>query len=69
MDKKVISIFLLLIILISMATTYVVFNQADTKESRDDKLTDSSISDGDLNSEIDNIFLEENDEIEIGEMV
>ena len=69
MNKKVLSIFLLLVILISMAATYVVFNQAVTEESEDDTSMGSSISDGDLNSEIDNSFLEEDDEIEIGEMV
>jgi len=69
MDKKVLSIFIILVILISLAAAYIILNPVDIVEEQDDNFSDGDISDDDLNSEIDNVFLEENDEIEIGEMI
>jgi len=69
MDKKILSLSLILILLILLTATYVVINQPSLDEDTDDGVFDTSITDEDLNSEIGNSFLEEDDEIEIGEMV
>jgi type II secretory pathway component PulC len=68
MDKKIISIFLLLIIFVSIAVTYSYFNQSITKEKQYDGSIET-IDEEDIVNEIDNIFLEEDDEIELGEMI
>ena len=68
MNKKIISIFFLLIVFISVALTYVYLSQP----ASDEKEYDGSAEDidyTDISKEIDNQFLEENDEIEIGEMI
>jgi uncharacterized alpha/beta hydrolase family protein len=68
MNKKITSIFLLLIICLSIAVLYSYFNQTP----KDDKEVNDSIvtyDDNDFGNEIDTIFIEEDDEIEIGEMV
>ncbi|MCK4332936.1 MAG: hypothetical protein KAV40_05090 [Thermoplasmatales archaeon] len=68
MDKKIISIFFLLIIFVSIAVTYSYFNQSITKEKQYDSSIET-IDEEDIVNEIDNIFIEEDDEIEIGEMI
>jgi CHASE3 domain sensor protein len=68
MDKKIISIFFLLIIFVSIAVAYSYFNQSITKEKQYDGSIET-IDEEDIVNEIDNIFLEEDDEIEIGEMI
>ncbi|UCD13276.1 MAG: hypothetical protein JSW60_06880 [Thermoplasmatales archaeon] len=68
MDKKIISIFLLLIIFVSIAVSYSYLNQPATRENQYDSSIET-VDEEDLVNEIDNIFLEEDDEIEIGEMV
>ncbi len=68
MDKKLISIFFLFIILVSVMVMYSYFNQSTTEEKQYDGSTET-INDEDIVNEIDEIFLGEDDEIEIGEMV
>ncbi len=68
MNKKIISITFLLIILVSLALVYNFYNKSTT----DDKHYDTpieTIDDNNVFEEIDNTFIEEDDEIEIGEMV
>ena len=68
MNKKIISIFFLLIILLSITIIYNFYN----KVSNDEKHYDSpieTIDENNISEEIDNTFIEEDDEIEIGEMV
>ena len=68
MKKKIISIFFLLIIFVSIALAYSYLN----KTSPDEKQYDSpieTITEENVAEEIDNLFVEEEDEIEIGEMV
>jgi len=69
MDKKIVSLSLILVILISLAAIYVVINQPALKEDKDDGAISTSITGEDISSEIDNVFLEEDDEIKIGEMI
>ena len=68
MNKKTISLAFLLIVLVSVTVSYAFFTQpaidntipADTGETIDD----STIA-----SEVDSLFLDENQDIEIGEMI
>lgn len=69
MDKKILSLSIILIILIATVAIYVVINQPALKEDNDDGVTDIDIADEDMKSEIDNVFLEEDEEIDIGEMI
>lgn len=66
MNKKIMSIFFLLIIVISIAVTYSYFSQSTTEKQYDSPI---DINEDDIGNEIDNLFLEEDDEIEIGEMI
>ena len=68
MDKKIISIFFLLIIFISIAVTYIYFSDLTTEETQYDGSIET-ITEGDIANEIDNLLLEEDDEVEIGEMI
>ena len=70
MDKKIISIFFLLIIVIAATVTYVAYNQIYPEEKQQDYTpTDNDVTAEDIYDEIDDAFLLEDDEIEIGEMV
>lgn len=70
MDKKIISLCFLLIIVIAVTVTYVVSNQLPPVESQQDYApADGDVTDEDINDEINDIFISEDDEIEIGEMV
>jgi len=68
MNKKIISILFLLIIFVSMALVYSYLNKTSTDEKQFDSSVDT-ITDENVAEEIDNFFIEEDDEIEIGEMV
>lgn len=68
MNKKIISIFFLLLIMISAAFAYSYFTQPTAEEKPYDYFIDS-VDDNEISDEIDNLLLFEDDEIEIGEMV
>ena len=68
MDKKIISILFLLIIVLAVTATYVVYNQPSAEEKQEGSFMDI-VTDEEINSEIDDVFLDEDDEIEIGEMI
>jgi len=68
MNKKIISIFFLLIILVSIALVYSYFSQKSTDENQYSS-SPETLADSDIAGEIDNAFLAEDDEVEIGEMV
>ena len=68
MNKKIISIFFLLIILVSIAVAYNYFNQKSTEENQYNS-SPKTVTESDIAREIDNAFLAEDDEVEIGEMV
>lgn len=67
MDKKILSIFLLLIIFTSIIIAYSHLNQSPTDKQYDSP-TDNFDED-EIGNEIDKIFIEEDGEIEIGEML
>jgi len=70
MDKKIISICFLLIIVIAVTVTYIAFNQPFSIENQQNNVpADGDVTDEDISDEIDDFFISEDDEIEIGEMV
>jgi len=69
MDKKILSVFLLLIIVISATVLFVSFRDTFSQEDSQDYSTGEEITDEDVSKEIDDAFLSEDDEVEIGEMV
>jgi|MudIll2142460700_1097286.scaffolds.fasta_scaffold941516_2 peptidoglycan hydrolase CwlO-like protein len=68
MNKKIISLFLLLILMVSITATYVYFNQNQNNETQYDS-SDKTVGDADIANEIDDMFLEEDDEVEIGDII
>lgn len=68
MNKKIISITFLLIILVSITLVYSFYYKTSTDEKQYDSPIEN-IDENNISEEIDNTFLEEDDEIEIGEMV
>jgi len=70
MDKKIISICFLLIIVMAVTVTYIAFNQPSSVENQQNNVpVDGDVTDEDIFDEIDDFFISEDDEIEIGEMV
>ena len=70
MDKKIISIYFLLIIVIAVTITYTAINQSSLEKQQDYVPDDSGdVTNEDIFDEIDDLFISEDDEIEIGEMV
>jgi hypothetical protein len=54
--------------MVSVAFAYIYFNQIETDERQYDS-SGKTINDEDIANEIDDMFIEEDDEIEIGEMI
>ena len=69
MDKKILSIFILLIVVIAVTALYVSYNQSFQEQNEQDFTPDNTVDEEDISSEIDDVFLSEDDEIDIGEMV
>ncbi len=70
MDKKIISICFLLIIVTAVTVAYVASNQPSLVENQKNYVpADGDLTDEDIFDEIDDSFIPEDDEIEIGEMV
>ena len=68
MNKKIIMIFFLLVIMVSIVFTYNYFKQSTTEEKPYDYPLDY-VDDKDISNEIDNLLIDEDYEVEIGEMV
>jgi hypothetical protein len=68
MNKKIITILSLLIMLISITLVYSYYNSTGDEVKQYD-LSNDSIDDNNISDEIDNLFIEEDDEIEIGDMI
>jgi hypothetical protein len=70
MDKKIMSICFLLIIVIAVTVTYIAFNQSFSLENQQNNIpVGDDVTDEDISDEIDDFFIYEGDEIEIGDMV
>jgi hypothetical protein len=68
MNKKIVPILFLSIVLVSLALTYIYFNQPTINEQQYDGSAED-INNENVADEIDDTFIEEDSEIEIGEMV
>jgi predicted ribosomally synthesized peptide with SipW-like signal peptide len=68
MNKKIFSLLLLLILLVSATVTYAVFNQT-TAENNHFPASGGTVNENTLINEINSAFLDENQGIEIGEMI
>ena len=69
MDKKILSISLILVIVVSTTVLYVALKEPAYEEDHQDISLGESPTNEDISNEIDDIFLSENDEIDIGEMI
>ena len=69
MDKKIMALSFLLCIVIALTVTYIVFTQTSVDSTQDSLSSDSEVTDEALSQEIDDLFIDEDDEIEIGDMV
>ena len=68
MNRKIISILFLLIVFISVILVYRSYTEVSGDGNQYD-LQDEIIDENNITEEIDDIFIEEDDEIEIGDMV
>ena len=68
MDKKIISLCFLLIIVVAVTVTYVTLNQYSSEEDSQ-SISADEVTPEELSDEIDDLFIPEDDEVEIGEMV
>ncbi|MBN2599450.1 MAG: hypothetical protein JXA75_02830 [Candidatus Thermoplasmatota archaeon] len=67
MNKKILSLFFLLIVLVSVTVSYAYFNQTTNSEDHTD--TGDDIDNDTLNEEIDATLLDEDEDFEIGDMI
>jgi len=67
MDKKVTTILFLLLIVVAVTVTYVAVNQPSSIDEQSQAHAD--LTDEYISEEIEDYFLSEDDEIEIGEMI
>ena len=64
------SLCFLLLIVMAVTVTYVAYNQSASVEDQQSYIpADGNVTDEDIIDEIDDSFIPEDDEIEIGEMV
>jgi len=68
MNKKILAVLSLLLIVVSVTVSYRVLNQPVAKNNQSTG-SSGTITQDDMAGEINNIFINETQEIEIGEMV
>jgi peptidoglycan hydrolase CwlO-like protein len=68
MNKKILAVLFLLLIIVSATVSYRVLNQPLAKNNQSNGLS-GTITQDEMAGEINNIFINETQEIEIGEMV
>ena len=69
MDKKILSIFLILVIVVSITVLFVTFKESTSEEDQQGFSVGEDVTNEDISNEIDDAFLPEDDEVEIGEMI
>lgn len=69
MDKKILVIFLLLMVVISATVLFVTLKESSSQDDTQDYSAGEEPTDEDISNEIDDAFLSEDDEIDIGEMI
>ncbi|KYK20096.1 hypothetical protein AYK24_04225 [Thermoplasmatales archaeon SG8-52-4] len=67
MNKKIVSIFFLLVIFVSITFVYSYYTSNNNEQQYNSPI--QKIDENDISEEIDETFIDEDDEIEIGEMV
>ena len=68
MDKKILSILVLLVVVVSATVLFVSFKESSQDEQQDFS-TGEDLTDDDISNEIDDAFIPEDDEIDIGDMI
>ncbi len=68
MNKKILSLFFLLILLVSVTVSYAYFSQPSTSDDHQTN-TGGDIDDDTVSSEIDSTLLDEDQGVEIGDMI
>lgn len=68
MNKKIMSLSIILIIFLAIAITIIYLNQQSDSENQYGENVET-INEEDISNEINEIFLDEDGEIEIGEMI
>lgn len=68
MNKKIISLLFLLILLVSVTVSYAYFSQPSTSDNHQTN-TNGDIDDNTVSTEIDSTFLDETQDVEIGDMI
>jgi len=68
MNKKILSVLFLLLIVVSATVSYRVLNQPVAQNNQSNS-SSGTITQDEMAGEINNIFINETQEIEIGEMV
>jgi hypothetical protein len=68
MNKKIILIFFILVILFVITVIYGYYNRLNSEEEQYSNSV-GTINDNEVYEEIDDMFIDEDDEIEIGDMI
>jgi len=63
------TLFFLLMLVLAMTATYIALNQAPLEEQDHTYDGSSPVTNDEISDEIDDIFIDEDKEIEIGEMI
>lgn len=69
MDKKIVSLFLILIIVVSITLLFVTLKEPTSEEYQQEYSLGEGPTDEDISNEIDDAFLLEDDGIDIGTMI
>ncbi len=69
MNNKIITTLVLLIVVISATILFVSFNQSDTENNQNSYPSEGQISEDDISDEVDEFFISEDEEVDIGDMI
>jgi len=69
MNKKIISVFILLLVVISTTILFVSYKGTDSGDSQTTIPSGKDVSEDDITKELDGFFISEDDEVDIGDMV
>ena len=69
MNKKILSVFVLLLVVISVTILFVTFKGSDSGDSQTTIPSGKDVSEDDISKELDGFFIPEYDELDIGDMV
>ncbi len=69
MDRKIFSILIILLIVVSITVLYVTLKETIYNEDQQDFPLGENPTNEDISNEIDDAFIPEDDEIDIGDMI